>query len=603
MQGDINVNAEAQRVLAAGPDRWAQLGVARGADLAEVKRRYKRLCALHPDKNLGNALAAEAFAIVSAAHAELSALLAPAGAPAGAAGPLHATQPDAQQQGNRWQAFTGRQQPRQQQAAPQQAAAPPAQHPRPGGGSSQENRTPEGDCGGCGQQQAPAAAGAGSGWQASRWGKQAGTALFRAQPVAAAAPGACPASGPDGSTHKQQQEALSGERRGSRRGSVSCTSLSFDSGSEGSETGSRPPAAGVRPDAFYGSGARRESPQVHADVGAAAASQPPAASLYGLFNGRRSSGGQPGGWPGSQHQPGAAEQPKWPPPQRKPEQQQPVEQPAQPQQQQDQLAWVQQQQQQRHARQPSWLQAPAHESQPLGSGQQEQAHPPGCPSWKQPALQAGVQQGSHPGPAAATGWASQAGSRWDNNRGKLELLKRPAVVAVPTAGGFGSGQSADADQQAQQQPKHDRASGQAKRRQTALSSGSCESSSNSSSEGESDSDEGFASEPEPDPASLARQQLMQAVLQQQAAERRAAQAEGAAIARAGRDKALQKYRRKRRKKGASSGTGSGKAAAASGRRSTGSGKGSGKGSGTASGSGGAKQQTQLKLVLVRVPVA
>lgn len=38
MQGDINVNAEAQRVLAAGPDRWAQLGLARGADLAEGEK-------------------------------------------------------------------------------------------------------------------------------------------------------------------------------------------------------------------------------------------------------------------------------------------------------------------------------------------------------------------------------------------------------------------------------------------------------------------------------------------------------------------------------------------------------------------------------------
>lgn len=35
MVGDINVNAEAQRVLAAGQSRWAQLGLTRGADLAE----------------------------------------------------------------------------------------------------------------------------------------------------------------------------------------------------------------------------------------------------------------------------------------------------------------------------------------------------------------------------------------------------------------------------------------------------------------------------------------------------------------------------------------------------------------------------------------
>lgn len=109
---------------------------------------------------------------------------------------------------------------------------------------------------------------------------------------------------------------------------------------------------------------------------------------------------------------------------------------------------------------------------------------------------------------------------------------------------------------------------------------------------------GFSSETEPDPAHMARDQLMRAVLHQQAAQRQAAQAEGAAIARAGRDKALNRHWKKQRKKASS-----GKAAAAGRGRGTGSRKSSGNGSNGKAGGSGGKEQTQLQLVLVRVPAA
>ncbi|KAL4429628.1 hypothetical protein ABPG77_008677 [Micractinium sp. CCAP 211/92] len=622
MQGDTNVNAEAQRVLAAGHDRWAQLGLTRGADLAEVKKRYKRLCALHPDKNLGNALAAEAFAIVSAAYAELTALLAPAGAPTATAGPLHAGQAEAQQQTNRWQAFTGRWQPRQQQAAPQQAAPPAAQHPRPGS-SSQENRTPETDSGSFGQQH-PATGACGS-RQNSRWGKQAGTALFRAQPLVPAQGTACPASGQDGSMHGQQQQGTLLRKHSSPRASLSSSSSSFNSGSDASDSEdaaaaaiSRPIGACVQPAAFYGSGSTHHGPAVDAGVAAASAVKPPAASLYGLFSGRRSGGGQAGGWPGSQQPLQGTDQPKWVPPQTQSlaERRLTVEQPAQqkhqqqhPQQhqrqsdhwQRDQLAWVQQQHQQ-GSRLSLWRQAAAQPSPPLGSLQQEQARLLGSPSCQRTSPQAEARQGSQPGNGACGSWAGQAGSRWSTDRSKLELLKRPAAFAVPAASGLVSSQLANAKEQGQQEATRGRASGQAKRRLRELSSSSDEGRS-SDDEGESNSDEGSASDFEPVSALSAREQLMQAVLHQQAAERRAVQAEGAAIARAGRDKALHKYRTKRRKKGASSS----KAGAGCSGRGTGSrrnsGKPSTKGSGVTAGSGGGTRQTQLQLVLVRGPAA
>lgn len=559
MQGDINVNAEAQRVLAAGHDRWAQLGLTRGADVAEgerdllakgrrclpqlslptaaavvfpahslvarclipppspglsaVKKRYKRLCALNPDKNLGNALAAEAFAIVSAAYAELTALLAPAGAPAATAGPLHASQAEAQQQTNRWQAFTGRWQPRQQQAAPQQAAPPAAQHPRPGS-SSQENRTPETDSGSFGQQHP--ATGACSSRQNSRWGKQAGTALFRAQPLVPAQAPACPASGQDGSMHGQQQQGTLLRKHSSPRASLSSSSFSFNSGSDASDSedaataaSSRPIGACVQPAAFYGSGSTHHGPAVDAGVVAASAVKPPAASLYGLFSGRRSGGGQAGGWPGSQQPLQGTDQPKWGPPQTQPlaERRLTVEQPAQQQQQQqrqqqhpqqhqgqsdywqrDQLAWVQQQHQQQ-PRMPVWRQAAAQPSPPPGSLQQDQARLLGSPSCQRTSPQAEAQQGSQPGNGACGSWAGQAGSRWNTDRSKLELLKRPAAFAVPAASGLVSSQLANAEEQGQQEATRGRASGQAKRRLRELSSSS-DAGRSSDDEGESNSDEG-----------------------------------------------------------------------------------------------------------------
>lgn len=65
----MDVAAEARRVLAAPPhDRWAQLGVPPGASAADVKRAFKRLCALHPDKHAGDLLLGQAFATVAAAY-------------------------------------------------------------------------------------------------------------------------------------------------------------------------------------------------------------------------------------------------------------------------------------------------------------------------------------------------------------------------------------------------------------------------------------------------------------------------------------------------------------------------------------------------------
>lgn len=69
MSAPLDVDAEARRVLGSAPqDRWEQLGLAPGCSAATVKRAFKRLCALHPDKNAGNPTAAAAFATVAAAY-------------------------------------------------------------------------------------------------------------------------------------------------------------------------------------------------------------------------------------------------------------------------------------------------------------------------------------------------------------------------------------------------------------------------------------------------------------------------------------------------------------------------------------------------------
>lgn len=447
--------------------------------LSAVKKRYKRLCTLHPDKNLGNVLAAEAFAIVSAAYADLSTLLAPAAAAGAVAGPLHATQPAVQQQANRWQAFTGWRHPKQQQAAP-----PAAQHPHPRA-SPQENRTPGNDCGGGEQQQqGPVTAGACGSWQGSRWGKQAGTALFRAQPVAAAPAAPCAASGLDSSTRERQQRtALSSKRHGSRRSSLSSCSLSFDSGSDdsGSEDAAfaanrRQTRACVQSAAFYGSGSLRCSPGDSSGTAAAANSKGPAASLYGLFTGRRSSAGQAGGWLGSQQPTGAADRPKWSLQQTQPRSE--LGQPAQQQEQQQQLA-------------PPllWQQASAQPFPPLGS-LQEHAQQGGHPARQPTSPQADFQHGSQPSQTAAGGWAGQAGSRWDSDRSKLHLLKRPGGLAVPAAGGSDGSQPAVNEERVQQKIGRCSASGRSKRQHRVLSSSSDESSSGGERQGESNSDEG-----------------------------------------------------------------------------------------------------------------
>ncbi len=293
----VDVNAEAARVLAAGPDPHDILALPRGAPLADVKARWKKLCALHPDKAHGNALAAEAFALINAAYHKLNE------AGAAPAGPLHGSgsQPEAAPAVNRWQAFAGgRQQPvapaQQQQQQQQQQRA---QQPFP---ESQEN-TP-------GSSNADRGAGA---WQASaKWGRfgGGGSSLLRAQPVAAT-PAAAP--GPAEQPVAREQRPVRTEPQARRR-SLSLSSAgggtSDDSDSDGSSssggsdtggqhsfqhTGGWRATGGVKPAAFYGpaggSGSKQASPSL---------SQAPAASLmYGMFAGRRSSGGQASGWLGA----------------------------------------------------------------------------------------------------------------------------------------------------------------------------------------------------------------------------------------------------------------------------------------------------------------
>lgn len=101
-----------------------------------------------------------------------------------------------------------------------------------------------------------------------------------------------------------------------------------------------------------------------------------------------------------------------------------------------------------------------------------------------------------------------------------------------------------------------------------------------------------------------REQLTQVLAQQEAAQRQAAKAIGSAIIQRGRDKALQRYRKKKRQKKAA-GPGSGKAAGAPSGRGSGtaagaaSGRSSGKAAGAAAAGASGKQQSKLKLVLVR----
>ena len=256
--------------------RWEQLGLPYGSSYTDLKARYRKLTALHPDRNPGNALAAQAFALVSAAYAELCTVVAHAAAPA----PLHSSQPEAPA-GNRWQAFTGQQ---QYKPAPAPAAAAAAQPPV----GSQENRTP------------------GSGWgQAARWGRQA-VGVVRAQPLA---PGnAAAGQGPGSAAKRKQQQQQPGvcERHGTQglqeASSDSCSGDSSDSsGSDsGDERRSAPSGGGIRPVAFYssgggGSGGRRPVPSPHP---AAPAAAPPVVSLYGTFGAQRSSGGYavPSSW-------------------------------------------------------------------------------------------------------------------------------------------------------------------------------------------------------------------------------------------------------------------------------------------------------------------
>lgn len=290
----VDVNAEAARVLAAGPDPHDILGCPRGAPLADVKARYKKLCALHPDKAHSNALAAEAFALISAAYRKLK--------EAGAAGPgaLHGIQPEAAPAFNRWQAFTGgRQHP--QPAAPTQPQPQPQPQPQQPFPGSQEN-TPGGGN-----------AGVGSGpWQASaKWGRfgSGGTSLLRAQPVAAVPAGAAGHAGAEQPAVRQQQPVWAEQQ--ARRRSLSLGSSggfsggSNSDGSSGSGTdsdddfqraGGRRLGAGVKPAAFYGPTGVSSSKQWSET--SPSLSQP-TPSLYGMFAGRRSSGGQASGWLGA----------------------------------------------------------------------------------------------------------------------------------------------------------------------------------------------------------------------------------------------------------------------------------------------------------------
>jgi curved DNA-binding protein CbpA len=261
MQSAIDVKGEALRILAAPKDHFAQLGLRPAAPYAEVKARYKRLCILHPDKQPGNQLAADAFAVVSAAYTAISA------AQQGQSAPLHSSQPD--KQANRWEAFTGRQkgQPAAQQADPATVHA------------SEENRTPPGASAGFG----------GSGaWQPSKWGKFGGSSSMFMTQTAFAGDG-------DGaawrSTHKPAwlQQAVAAADQQPTPASLSTSSSSSSSSSSDSDDGlvqrtahKRWSGAGVCPAAFYGNSSRSGEAQP----------QPAApASLYALFGGRRNSGG------------------------------------------------------------------------------------------------------------------------------------------------------------------------------------------------------------------------------------------------------------------------------------------------------------------------
>lgn len=290
----VDVNAEAARVLAAAA--WGSphdiLGVDRAAPLAEVKARYKKLCALHPDKAHGNALAAEAFALISAAYRKLSE------APAAGVGAQHGSQAEPAPGFNRWQAFTGGRQPQQPAGQPQQQHVPQQQHAQQPFTSSQEN-TPGGGN----------AAGGGSAWQASaKWGKfgGGGSSLLRAQPVTAVPVAAAPAGAEPPAAAHEQRPVRAGQQARRRSPSLGGPGGSSDSGdSESGSSGSdsdgdflrhdsgRRSAAGVKPAAFYGpaggSGGKQTSPSL---------SQMPPSSLYGMFSGRRSSGGQAAGWLG-----------------------------------------------------------------------------------------------------------------------------------------------------------------------------------------------------------------------------------------------------------------------------------------------------------------
>ena len=274
---EINVGVEAQRVLDAAPDPFSRLGLPSSAGPADIKARYKRLCALHPDKCPANALAAEAFALVSAAyHRALELAAAP---------PLHSSsQPN---QSNRWQAFTGAHALGKQHAGQQQ------QHPVSGGGAggsgSEENATPPSDGGGGGgvggNVQQPAATAAGAG-MSSRWGKQGNGGLLRVQPLpatelgstllqreqrrpGAAAPGALQELLQQQQQQQQQQpwcgdddmQHLAADGDSSSSGSGSDDDSSSGSSGDDDARGAGPPTAkpwaaatgGLRPAAFYGS--------------------------------------------------------------------------------------------------------------------------------------------------------------------------------------------------------------------------------------------------------------------------------------------------------------------------------------------------------------
>lgn len=253
MHSAIDVQAEATRILAAPKDNYAQLGLRPAAPYAEVKARYKLLCTLHPDKQPNNQLAADAFAVVSAAYTAIRA------AQDSQAVPLPSSQPDTQ--ANKWDAFTGRQ--KRQQAAQQADAAatavPAEDSCRPGAG-----------CDGSGA------------WQPSKWGKFQSSSVF-------IAPTDMPPAGDVGvaawrSTHKPAWTRPAGTPADQLStpsspgtGSTSSTSDSDDVSTQ-EDARNRWSGAGIRPSAFYV--ARNRSGEAHLQ---------PAASLYALFGGCRNS--------------------------------------------------------------------------------------------------------------------------------------------------------------------------------------------------------------------------------------------------------------------------------------------------------------------------